>query len=117
MGSSSFGIAFAFAVESAASCTYMSPASWRRQGVATARGGVTHPMQCSGMGGAQRRAVQAKREWLGNPLWTRGAAPLSVRALGHRIELGMCLQAIFERPSRISEMGRRYGQDVRRLTR
>ena len=62
--------------------TYMPNATWRRRGVATARGGGSPTLETkrsgSGKGGAQRRAAQAKRGSLGKPLaGARGGAPLS----------------------------------------
>src|SRR6202453_3067289 len=63
-------------------CTYMPNASWRRRGVATARGGGSPTLETkrseSGKGAAQRRAAQAQRGSLGIPLaGARGGAPLS----------------------------------------
>src|ERR1700743_1481777 len=63
-------------------CTYMPNASWRRRGVATARGGGSPTLETkrseSGKGVAQRRAAQAQRGSLGTPLaGARGGAPLS----------------------------------------
>ena len=65
----------------AAACTYMPNASWRRRGVASARGGGSPTLGTkrsgSGKGGAKRRAAQAKRGSLGKPLaGARGGAPL-----------------------------------------
>jgi hypothetical protein len=59
----------------------MPNASWRRRGVATARGGGSPTLATersgSGKGGAKRRAAQAKRGSLGKPLaGARGGAPL-----------------------------------------
>ncbi len=64
----------------AAACTYMPNASWRRRGVASARGGGSPTLETkrsgSGKGGAKRRAAQAKRGSLGKPLaGARGGAP------------------------------------------
>src|SRR5258707_13073278 len=64
----------------AAACTYMPNASWRRRGVASARGGGYPTLGTkrseSGKGGAKRRAAQAKRGSLGKPLaGARGGAP------------------------------------------
>src|ERR1700678_3686431 len=63
-------------------CTYMPNASWRRRGVATARGGGSPTLETkrseSGKGVAKRRAAQAQRGSLGTPLaGARGGAPLS----------------------------------------
>ena len=59
----------------------MPNASWRRRGVASARGGGSPTLATersgSGKGGAKRRAAQAKRGSLGKPLaGARGGAPL-----------------------------------------
>src|SRR3954471_22044315 len=64
----------------AAACTYMPNASWRRRGVASARGGGSPTLGTkrsgSAKGGAKRRAAQAKRGSLGKPLvGARGGAP------------------------------------------
>src|SRR5579859_2932622 len=66
----------------------MPNASWRRRGVATARGGGSPTLATerseSEKGGAKRRAAQAKRGSLGKLLaGARGRAPLS--------ELGTCV--------------------------
>ena len=58
----------------------MPNASWRRRGVASARGGGSPTLETkrsgSGKGGAKRRAAQAKRGSLGTPLaGARGGAP------------------------------------------
>src|SRR5271154_3024987 len=60
--------------------TYMPNASWRRRGVATARGGGSPTLETkrseSGKGGAKRRAAQAQRGSLRTPLaGARGGAP------------------------------------------
>src|SRR5581483_4301039 len=65
----------------AAACTYMPDASWRRRGVASARGGgsliLGTKRSGSGRDGAKRRAAQAQRGSLGKPLaGARGGAPL-----------------------------------------
>src|ERR1700692_305299 len=62
--------------------TYMPNATWRRRGVASARGGVSPPLKRSdsesGKGAAQRRSAQAKRGRLGKPLaGARGGLPLA----------------------------------------
>jgi len=76
-----WAVALAFALNRAAACTYMPNASWRRRGVASARGGGSPTLETersgSGKGGAKRRAAQAKRGSLGKPLArARGGAPL-----------------------------------------
>src|SRR5580658_6578802 len=58
----------------------MPNASWRRRGVASARGGGSPTLGTkrseSGKGGAKRRAAQAQRGSLGKPLaGARGGAP------------------------------------------
>jgi hypothetical protein len=66
-----------------AACTYMPNASWRRRGVASARGGGSPTLETkrsgSGKGGAKRRAAQAAgAEAWGDSLRARGAELLSV---------------------------------------
>src|SRR5438309_9037538 len=82
MGASSLGLLhWPLPLNRAAACTYMPNASWRRRGVASARGGGSPTLETkqsrSGKGGAKRRAAQAKRGSLGKPLaGARGGAPL-----------------------------------------
>src|SRR5271154_819060 len=65
----------------------MPNASWRRWGVASARGGGSPTLGAErerrGKGEAQRRAAQAQRGSLGKPLaGARGEAPLRARREG-----------------------------------
>src|SRR5580704_4868838 len=101
----------------------MPNATWRRRGVASARGGVSPPLKRSdsesGKGEAQRRSAQAKRGRLGKPLaGARGGAPertghfvyeidrvhglhhdgdrMALPALARRMKMRLCLGKRFE---------------------
>src|SRR5580658_7900003 len=92
--------------------TYMPNATWRRRGVATARGGGSPTLETersgSGKGGAQRRAAQAKRGRLGKPLaGARGGAPLSCTCCCFCDDPAGCIC----RPGHRRFQGRRCGQE------
>jgi hypothetical protein len=98
--------------------TYMPNATWRRRGVATARGGGSPTLETeqsvSGKGGAQRRAAQAKRGSLGNPLRARGAElPLGVFVVAFDFCLksppfGCCFSVLREDEEQRLKVRRRY---------
>jgi hypothetical protein len=70
--------------------TYMPNASWRRRGVATARGGVSPTLETERSGkGREGRAAQAQRGSLGKPLaGARGGAPERTGHFVYEIDRG-----------------------------
>src|ERR1039458_7551112 len=90
----------ASAFEWAAACTYMPNASWRRAGVATARGGVSPGVSPTRR--ARQSRVIFRRKIMGTPLpGARGGAPLS----GFGCGFCSCISA---------NQGRRCGQEQAR---